>query len=305
MGAASRCRINKTLTREKNKIMPSEIDLHIHTDASDGTDSPEELIKKIHEAGIKIFAVTDHDTINGAVNLKKIFDDNSLTFIKGIEFSTRIPKTGAKCHILGFNYDENHPAFQNALNAGSKLRHEKFFKRIDFLREKFNITFSDSEIENLLKIPSVGKPHLGNLITAKGFAASRAEAIENFIDKCKTGNDKIDAELAIKSINESGGVSVWAHPLGGEREEELSEEKFHSILKDLISFGLKGLECYYSKYEFSKCEWLAEQAKLNNLLISGGSDSHGANKNIPLGKLNAEDKFVNQELLTIFKELKN
>ena len=282
--------------------MPSEIDLHIHTNASDGTYSPEDLIDKIHEAGIKIFAVTDHDTIDGAIKLKKILDDSSLKFIKGIEFSCRIEKTKAKCHILGLNYDENHPSFQNALNAGAKLRHEKFFKRIDFLRDNFNITFTDLEIENLLKIPSVGKPHLGNLIVAKGLAETRAEAIEKFIDKAKTGNDKIEAELAIKSINEAGGVSVWAHPLGGEREKELPEEVFKATLKDLISFGLKGFECYYSKYEISKCEWLAEQAKLNNLLISAGSDCHGANKNIPLGKLNAEDIKINPEKITILKE---
>ena len=283
--------------------MPSEIDLHIHTNASDGTYSPEDLLKKIHEAGIKIFAVTDHDTITGALETQKILNDKSLIFIKGIEFSCRIQEIKSKCHILGLNYDETHAAFQDALNAGAKLRHEKFFKRINFLRDNFNITFTDSEIEDLLKIPSVGKPHLGNLIVKKGFAATRVEAIENIIDKCKTGNDKIEAELAIKSINSSGGVSVWAHPLGGEREPELSEEKFQETLKKLISFGLQGLECYYSKYEISKCEWLAEQARRNGLLISGGSDCHGSNKNIPLGKLNAEDKFINQDLLTIIKEL--
>ena len=284
--------------------MPSEIDLHIHTNASDGTDSPEDLIKKIHDSGIKIFAVTDHDTINGAIAMKKILLENNtqIKFIKGIEFSTRIEKIKAKCHILGLNYDENHPAFQKALNAGANLRHEKFYKRINFLRENFNINFTDSEIENLLKIPSVGKPHLGNLIVSKGYAATRVEAIEKFIDKAKTGNDKIEAELAVKSINESGGVSVWAHPLGGEREDELPQEKFQETLKNLISFGLKGLECYYSKYNLSKCEWLAKQARLNNLLISGGSDCHGANKNIPLGKLNAEEKNINPENLTILKE---
>ena len=283
--------------------MPSEIDLHIHTNASDGTYSPEDLINKIHESGIKIFAVTDHDTINGAIAMKKILGSGpQVKFIKGIEFSTRIEKTRAKCHILGLNYDENHPAFQEALNAGAKLRHEKFFKRINFLRDNFNITFTESEIENLLKIPSVGKPHLGNLIVAKGYAATRVEAIENFIDKAKTGNDKIEAELAVKSINKSGGISVWAHPLGGEREEELPEEKFQETLKNLISFGLQGLECYYSKYEISKCEWLAEQARVNNLLISGGSDCHGTNKNIPLGKLNAGDKNINPKNLTILKE---
>jgi len=281
----------------------SNIDLHIHTNASDGTYSPEELLNKIHEAGIKIFAVTDHDTIDGAIAVKKILNDNNIKFIKGIEFSARIEKTGAKGHILGLNYDENHPAFQNALNAGNKLRHEKFYKRLELLKKKFNITFTDEEIKNLLKIPSVGKPHLGNLIVAKGFASTRPEAIVNFVDKCFSGNDKLEADFVIDAINSSGGIAVWAHPLGGEREPELPEEKFQETLKDLISFGLKGLECYYSKYEISKCEWLAGQARLNNLFISGGSDCHGANKNIPLGKLNADGKIINQENLTILKYL--
>ena len=282
--------------------MTSEIDLHIHTDASDGTYSPNELLNKIQEYGIKIFAVTDHDTINGAVEIQKNFNDNQVKFIKGIEFSTRIEQTGAKCHILGLKYNENHQAFKNALNAGNNLRREKFYRRLELLREKFNITFTASEIEDLLKIPSVGKPHLGNLIVKKGFASTRAQAIENFIDKCFSGNDKLEAEFVINAINSSGGVSVWAHPLGGEREAELSKDKFQSSLKYLISFGLKGLECYYSKYEFSKCERLAEQGRLNKLLISGGSDCHGSNKNIPPGKLNAENVKINPEKLTILKE---
>ena len=280
--------------------MPSKIDLHIHTNASDGTYTPEELLKKIQEAGIKIFAVTDHDTISGALEMKKILEKNSqIKFIKGIEFSCRTKNS--KMHILGLNYDENNKSFQDVLRAGDKLRHEKLFKRIDFLSDKFNINFSKEEIENLLKIPSVGKPHLGNLIVKKNLASTRAEAIENFIDKCKTGNDKVDADFAINSINNSGGIAVWAHPLGGEREEELSREKFLEILEELISYGLKGLECFYSKYEISKCEWLAKIAEEKNLYISGGSDCHGKNKNIPLGKLNFEDKNINEDFLTILR----
>ncbi len=278
------------------------LDLHIHTAASDGTDSPYELLNKIQKSGIKIFAVTDHDTINGALETQKIFNDTNIKFIKGIEFSTRIEKSGAKCHILGLNYNENHPAFINVLKAGNKLRHEKFYKRLELLHKNFNINFTDLEIENLLKIPSVGKPHLGNLIVAKGFADTRAQAIEIFIDKCSTGNDKLEADFVINSINSSGGISVWAHPLGGERESELPEDKFQNTLKDLISFGVKGLECYYSKYNFQKCTWLALQADCNNLLISGGSDYHGSNKDIPLGKLNAENMQINPEKITILKE---
>ena len=267
--------------------MASKIDLHIHTNASDGTDSPEELLTKLHEFGIKKFAITDHDTIKGALAMQNIITSD-INFIKGIEFSC-ITRNNSKCHILGLNYDENNQAFIDALNTGDKLRHEKFYKRIEFLRDKFEIIFTDDEIKSLLAIPSVGKPHLGNLIVSKGYAKTRTEAIENIIDKCKTGNDKIDAELAINAINSSGGVSIWAHPLGGEREQELPEQKFIETLCELISYGLQGLECFYSKYALEKCKWLKNIARENDLLISGGSDYHGTNKSIPLGKLNAEN----------------
>ena len=279
--------------------MSSRIDLHIHTNASDGTYSPEELLAKVREAGIETFAVTDHDTIKGAMAMKKLISGEPVKFVAGIEFSCRM-KTG-KAHILGFNYDETSEAFIKVLRAGDDLRHAKFFKRIEFLHDKFNINFTDDEIQNLLKIPSVGKPHLGNLIVAKGRASTRAQAIESFIDKCKTGNDKIDAEFAISSIISSGGVAVWAHPLGGEREPELPVDKFRASLDELTSYGLQGLECYYSKYEVSKCEWLADVARKRELYVSGGSDCHGTNKSIPLGRLNTEDRFISHELLSILR----
>ena len=96
--------------------MGSTIDLHIHTNASDGTDSPENLLWEIQKAGIKIFAITDHDTIKGAMKMKKILPAG-MRFIQGIEFSCRT-QGGHKCHILGLNYDENNLDFQAALRAG-------------------------------------------------------------------------------------------------------------------------------------------------------------------------------------------
>ena len=167
--------------------------------------------------------------------------------------------------------------------------------------DKFNIIFTPEEIENLSKIPAVGKPHLANLIVAKGFAENKFDAFTRYVDKCKTENDKIDAELAIKAINSSGGVSVWAHPLGGEREPELPWEKFNETLKELISYGLKGLECFYGKYEIQKCRKLAQKAGEEGLFVSGGSDYHGANKNIPIGKLNSENIFVDEKFLSILE----
>ena len=280
--------------------MSSSVDLHIHTNASDGTDTPENLLWNIQKAGIKIFAITDHDTIKGALNMKKILPAG-MKFIQGIEFSCRTEN--AKCHILGLNYDEHNRDFQEALRTGDDLRHKKFYKRIELLKTKFNINFSQNEINLLLRTPSVGKPHIANLIVSKGLAANKQEAIERYINQCKTGSSKIEAKLAIKAILSAGGIPVWAHPLGGEGEHELSQENFREILSELISYGLKALECWYSKYEFAKCQWLEFMAKQNGLLISGGSDYHGSNKNIPLGKLNARNQIIETKTLNILERL--
>ena len=281
--------------------MAGTVDLHIHTDASDGTDSPANLLWNLQKAGINTFAVTDHDTISGALAVKRIVP-RGFRFIQGIEFSCRT-QSGHKCHILGLNYDENSIDFQAALRTGDELRHQKFHRRIEILRSDFGITFTDEEIDSLLKIPSVGKPHLANLLVAKGLAQNRQEAITKYIDKCKTGSSRIDAGLAVKAILSAGGFPVWAHPLGGEGEQELPESTFRLVLNELIAYGLKGLECWYSKYKSLKCEWLTKQARRRGLFISGGSDYHGTNKTVPLGRLNAENRAVSPEQLTILIQI--
>ena len=264
--------------------MAGTVDLHIHTNASDGTDSPANLLWNLQKAGITIFAVTDHDTIRGAMAVKRIIPPG-FRFIQGIEFSCRT-QGGHKCHILGLNYDENNLDFQAAITAGDELRHQKFHKRIEILRSDFGIMFTDDE-----------------LLVAKGFAQNRQEAITNYIDKCKAGPSRIDAELAVKAILSAGGAPVWAHPLGGEGEQELPESTFRVVLNELIAYGLKGLECWYSKYKSLKCEWLTKQAQRRGLLISGGSDYHGTNKTVPLGRLNAENRAVSPEQLTILRQI--
>ncbi len=277
------------------------VDLHIHTDASDGTDSPEKLLRNLQKAGINIFAVTDHDTIRGAMAVKRIVPQG-FRFIQGIEFSC-MTQGGNKCHILGLNYDENNPDFQAALRAGDEIRHTKFHRRIEILRSDFGITFTDDEIDSLLKIPSVGKPHLANLLVAKGLAKNKQDAITHYIDKCRTRTGRIDAGLAVKAILSSGGIPVWAHPLGGEGERELPKNVFMIVLNELVAYGVRGLECWYSKYKSLQCEWLVKQAHSNGLFISGGSDYHGANKTVPIGKLNAENIAVSPKQLTILREI--
>ena len=235
--------------------------------------------------------------------MKRIIPSGAkIKFIQGIEFSC-ITDNGAKCHILGLNYDENNLSFQEALRTGDSLRQEKFHLRIKLLRENFGITFTDDEIASLSQSPSVGKPHIANMLVMKGLADTKQDAIEQYIDKCKIGKSRIDARMAVKAIISAGGIPVWAHPLGGEGEKEISEQDFRMALRELISYGLKGLECWYSKYSLNRCKFLADYAERSGLLISGGSDYHGYNKNIPLGRLNSENENIGYEKLSILKML--
>ena len=280
--------------------MASRIDLHIHTTASDGTDTPQALLWNLQKAGINTFAITDHDTIRGAMDMKKLVPPG-FRFIQGIEFSCRAE--GGKCHILGLSYDEHNPSFQEAIRAGDELRHAKFWRRIELLRSQFGIAFSDDEIDSLLKTPSVGKPHIANMLVAKGLASDRKDAISRYIDKCKTGPSRIDAGFAVRAILSAGGIPVWAHPLGGEGEPELPEHRFRVMLQELTGYGLQGLECWYSKYKPQTCEHLATWAGRMGLCISGGSDYHGTNKTVPLGKLNADNINIDSSRLTILRKV--
>ena len=127
--------------------------------------------------------------------------------------------------------------------------------------------------------------------------------MKKYLDDCKTGNTKFDGEAAIKTIKKAGGIAVWAHPLGGEGEEHLSEEEFLPKLKTMIECGIQGLECYYSRYSIQEIEFLVKCAKENNLFISGGSDWHGTNKTVPLGRLNAEDIDIDSDKINLITTL--
>lgn len=280
--------------------MASQIDLHMHSAASDGTDSPDQLVKKVRAGDIRVFALTDHDTVVGAEQLAALLPED-ITFIPGIEFSCRMAV--GKCHILGYGCDSKEQAFREALDLGERLRRAKLDKRLAFLREERGIQFPEAEIDQLYRMPSAGKPHLANLMVEYGYAVSKEAAIEDTINLCATGDSRIPAEAAVKAILKADGIPVWAHPLGGEGDRPVTQERFKEMLKALMSFGLMGLECYYSKYPLGCCTQLAETAKETHLLISGGSDYHGTNKPIGMGTLNAEGAMVASERITVLPAL--
>ena len=265
--------------------MASRVDLHIHTTASDGADTPRALAEKIAAAGLELFSVTDHDTVAGALEMEAIVPQG-VRYIRGVEFSCVSP--AGKCHILGYGYDPDHPAFRGALEEGRRLRLEKLDRRLEQLRRDHGIELTQAERTWLMSLGSPGKPHLGQIIRNRGLAPDLDGAIRGFI-RDVPGRDRIEAKMAIEAITAAGGFPVWAHPLGGEGEKRLTEEKFEALLETLLGYGLRGMECRYSRYGRKESEFLLDHAARLGLTPTGGSDYHGSNKkDIQLGQLGCE-----------------
>ena len=262
--------------------MAAKVDLHIHTTASDGADSPRVLAEKVAAAGLELFSVTDHDTIAGALEMENIVPEG-VRYIRGVEFSCVSP--AGKCHILGYGFDPEHPALLEALAEGRRLRLEKLDRRLEQLKRDHGIELTEDERSWLLSLGSPGKPHLGQIIRNRGLAPDLDGAIRGFI-RDVPGRDRIEAKMAIEAITAAGGFPVWAHPLGGEGEKRLTEEKFESLLQTLLGYGLRGVECRYSRYGRKESEFLLDHAARLGLTPTGGSDYHGSNKkDIQLGQL--------------------
>lgn len=273
------------------------VDLHMHSRASDGSQTPAQLLEVLRRAGIRTFSLTDHDTDAGVRELERL-PLEGLRFIRGIEFSC--VTTCGKCHILGYDYDPDHPRFRAALAYGAGLRQEKLQQRLRFLEERFSIVLTDEEQNWLHRQNSPGKPHLGQILVNRGLAPDLSTAIKTYVNPAKGGQDRIPAAMAIDAILAAGGIPVWAHPLGGEGERRLRPEEFEALLRVLLQAGIRGLECHYSRYGKEETDLLLKKAEESGLLVSGGSDYHGTVKpDLLPGMLNREHRPVEESALTV------
>lgn len=275
-------------------------DLHIHSNFSDGSDSIEELVGKINALKLDVFALTDHDTFEGVIELEK-YKLNGVKFIKGIELTCKTKDV--KCHILGYGIDTTNKNLKNLIEKGKILRKQKLDLRIEYLKNVHNIVLNEDELSWLYSRKSVVKTHLANVLVKRGFADNNLSAMEKYLDGCKTGNTRFDGFEAVDTLKSAGAIPVWAHPIGGEGERHIKKEEFYPKLKTMLEAGIEGIECYYSRYNADEIKFLVDCAKENNLLISGGSDYHGLNKDIPLLKLNELNIPVDAKFLTVLNNL--
>ncbi len=273
-------------------------DLHIHSNCSDGSDTIKELANKVTASGLKIVALTDHDTTDGLKEFEQHLP-KEIRFIKGIELTCLAGDI--KCHILGYGINPECPELKELILKGKKLRRIKLDTRIKYLKDVWDIELTTEEKDWLYSRKSVVKTHLANILVNRGLADENVPAMKKYLDGCKTGNTRFDGQEAIDTIKKAGGIVIWAHPLGGEGEEHISEELLLEQLNKMKSFGIDGMECYYSRYNQKEIEFLVRTANEHNLYISGGSDYHGTNKDIPIARLNTENKEIEASALTILK----
>ncbi|MBP5357203.1 MAG: PHP domain-containing protein [Clostridia bacterium] len=263
---------------------PKKIDLHMHTTVSDGTDSPEEIIQRVKAAGIDMFSITDHDAIKGCIVVRSLLKEAGLSFIPGVEFSCK--DENGKYHILGYGYDPQSDAIKEVIDTGHTYRISKLKKRIDFLKKEYGFSFSDEDLSALYKLDNPGKPHIGNLMVKYGYAPSKEIAIQTYVDKFHAGSEYVRPEQAIKGILAAGGVPVLAHPSYGRGDELILSSEMELRLRRLISFGLEGVEAFYSGFTPKLEEEILSFAEKFGLYVTAGSDYHGKNKLVQLGDTN-------------------
>ena len=266
---------------------PAILDFHMHSTVSDGTDTPAGILDRVRNLGLKYFALTDHDDVKGSRMIRGMLKEGDPVFITGCEFSCRDEE--GKYHILGYGFDPDSESVLQIMDTCHKLRFDKVRGRMEMLQKEFGFHFPAKEIDALYALDNPGKPHIGNLMVKLGYAKSINDAIENFIGKVHYRSLYIRPEEAISCILAGGGIPVLAHPSYGSGDELILGEEMDQRVQKLISFGLQGIEAYYSGFTARLRQANLDLAAKYSLYVTAGSDYHGKNKMVVLGDTGLPD----------------
>lgn len=265
-------------------------DLHLHSIYSDGSYTPEELVKEAVKKGFKTIAIADHDTVEGVAKAKEAAKNFDIEIIPAIEFSTFRDK--AEIHILGYFVDHND---SNLLKESKKIfsaRKERARKMVELLN-KTGVKISFEQVKNIAGDDYLGRPHVAKIMLKEGYINEIGEAFtEDYIGnggKAYVPKYKLSPEKAIDIINNAGGIAVIAHPEFINHGEAMSFEDIKELKKD----GLQGIEVYQSKHDKKAVKKYKKIAENLDLLITGGSDFHGENSpDVNLGDIRLSDERV-------------
>ncbi len=269
------------------------IDLHTHSLYSDGSDTPEQLVRLAQKAGLSAIALTDHDTIRGVKHAIEAAEGSDLEVIPGIELSTFYKR--GEVHIVGLFVDCDNKEFLKELNHISFIREERNRK----MCAKLNIMGVDIDYDNLIEIygsKTITRSHIADYMVNNGIINDRKEAFDKYIGSGCPAHirwEKITAKHGIDLIKSVGGVPILAHPVA----YKLTNSELEELIYYLKMNGLEGMEVYYSTNSASFTDRSLHLTRKYGLLASGGSDYHGRTKPLinvgtGMGGLRVPDKLL-------------
>jgi 3',5'-nucleoside bisphosphate phosphatase len=257
--------------------MTAGVDLHSHTTASDGTLSPRELVRAAVKRGVRVLAITDHDSTEGLPDaLDEAARHPPLTIVPGLEINCDVP--GAEVHILGYCVDYAAPWFQEFLHEQRAERIARVHRIAARLAE-LGMPIDPAEVFAIVKEGSAGRPHVAQVMVQRGYVASVREAFDRWLHAngpASVPRQRLTPMEAVAIIRRAGGVPVFAHPGLAARDE---------LVPDLVAAGLMGIETYYAEHSAAQTAHYKDLCRQHDLVATGGSDYHGerSGRTNPLG----------------------
>jgi len=252
----------------------ARIDLHLHTHYSDGSQAPADVVALAHQAGVTAMAITDHDIVDGIPHAVEAATKLGIEVIPGVELSSRFDER--ELHILGYCFDWQDPAFLDHLAQQRLSRHARNPRIIERLNA-LGLELSEDEVKAKAGSDSIGRPHIAQVLIDKGYVHHTKEAFDRYLGEGAAAyvpRTLADTRDVITWIRNAGGVPVLAHPSGTRCKGEL----LYRLCAHLKDAGLLGLEVFYSTHQRQQTWQYLELAKRLDLLVTGGSDFHGAAK---------------------------
>jgi hypothetical protein len=242
-------------------------DLHVHSTASDGTLSPADLVALALERGLRVLAITDHDSVEGVDEALAAAEGTGLLVIPALELSAA--QGGHDVHMLGYFVDHHDPVLRQRLSELREARLARARAMVDQLNDAgFDVSITD--VLALAEGGAVGRSHVARALVDAGHAEDIKDAFRRLIGRGKpfyVGKEARSAIEAIEIIRAAGGLPVVAHP-GVSKDDD--------ILDELVAAGLAGIEAYHADHTSEQREHYARVARHHGLLVTGGTDFHGA-----------------------------
>ncbi|MDD5603180.1 MAG: PHP domain-containing protein [Eubacteriales bacterium] len=249
------------------------VDLHTHSNVSDGTLSPGELVRGAAQCGLYAISVTDHDSLGGVEEALAAGEDAGIIVIPGVEIGV---DHKSEMHMLGYFKPENYRNIEHMLEQTRKNREDRNPKLLENLR-RIGFQISMDEVIAEAGGDIIARPHIAAVMVKKGYVGSIKEAFTGYLSSgcpAYVKKDRLSLEECISSINKAGGIAVLAHP----RQLGQDRRTLDRTVGCLSAAGLGGVEAYYSENTAAETRYSVETAGKYRLLVTGGSDYHGAMK---------------------------